>query len=103
MGYGQNLANKGLTAAVSQYSHGIREVLSGSSLGWLKSRSIEPAMCVDLANCRFTVGRLFLSPLRGLFVRRNVTHSVRCGLHSFAASRLEFGGIILSFAEEFIS
>jgi hypothetical protein len=68
MGYEQNLANKGLTAAVSQYSHGIREVLSGSSLGWLKSRSIEPERCVWISQA---AGSL----LEGFFFRPSGAYS----------------------------
>ncbi len=34
------------------------------------------------------VSVVFLSPLRGFGRFPNITHSLRCGLHSYAASRL---------------
>src|SRR5882762_2490723 len=37
-----------------------------------------------------------VSPLRGLFLHRPLTHSLRCGLHSFAASGLSLAEHALS-------
>ena len=35
-----------------------------------------------------------LPPLRGWLIFARVTHSLRCGLHSLAASRLDFSGLL---------
>ena len=49
MSYEQNSGNEGLTADLRRFGHGISEMLSGLSFGWLKSRSNEHALMMDIA------------------------------------------------------